>query len=121
MILWAPPGCGKTTLAAIIGKRAGAHMELVSAVTTGVSDIRAIAKSAQQRRRLHGRGTVLVLDEIHHFNRTQQDALLGYLEDGTLQLVGVTTENPFLSLAPPFCLERAFSPSNRSTTERSTP
>lgn len=100
VILWAPPGCGKTTLATIIGKYADAHMELVSAVTTGVSDVRAIAKAAQQRRRLEGRGTVLVLDEIHHFNRTQQDALLGYLEDGTIQLIGVTTENPFLSLAP---------------------
>ncbi|MFQ3587980.1 MAG: replication-associated recombination protein A [Fimbriimonadaceae bacterium] len=100
VILWAPPGCGKTTLAAIIGRCADAHVELVSAVTTGVSDVRAIAKAAQQRRRLEGRGTVLVLDEIHHFNRTQQDALLGCLEDGTIQLIGVTTENPFLSLAP---------------------
>ncbi len=100
VILWAPPGCGKTTLALIIADRIHAYVESRSAVTTGVADVRKIAQAAEERRRLNHQPTLLVLDEIHHFTRTQQDALLGYLEDGTLQMVGVTTENPFFVLAP---------------------
>jgi putative ATPase len=100
VILWAPPGCGKTTLAYIIAEYAHAHVESRSAVTSGVADIRDIAKSAIQRSKLSGRPTLVILDEIHHFNRTQQDSLLGYLEDGTFQMVGVTTESPFFVLAP---------------------
>ncbi|MCX7799052.1 MAG: replication-associated recombination protein A [Fimbriimonadales bacterium] len=100
VILWAPPGCGKTTLAHLIGRHRGARVEVRSAVTTGVADIREIAKRAEQTQRLEGRPTLLVLDEIHHFNRTQQDSLLGYLEDGTFELVGVTTESPYFVLAP---------------------
>lgn len=100
VILWAPPGCGKTTLAYLVAAYANAAVENRSAVTTGVADIRQIAKAAVERRRLTGQGTLLVLDEIHHFNRTQQDSLLGLIEDGTIQLVGVTTESPYFVLAP---------------------
>jgi len=100
LILWAPPGCGKTTLAHLIAGAAGAHVESLSAVAAGVADVRRVAQAAVERRRLHGRPTLLILDEIHHFNRSQQDSLLGYLEDGTLTLVGATTENPFVTLAP---------------------
>lgn len=100
LILWAPPGCGKTTLAHLIARTAGATVESLSAVVAGVADVRRIAQAAHERRRLSGRATLLILDEIHHFNRSQQDSLLGYLEDGTLTLVGATTENPFVTLAP---------------------
>ncbi len=98
VILWAPPGCGKTTLAGLIAKHMDAHMESISAVSAGVADVKRIAAAAQDRLRFSGKATVLLLDEIHHFNRSQQDALLGWLEDGTLQLVGATTENPFFVL-----------------------
>lgn len=100
VVLWAPPGCGKTSLAYIIADCAHAHVESRSAVTSGVADIREIAKLAIQRAKMSSKPTLLILDEIHHFNRTQQDSLLGYLEDGTFQLVGVTTESPFFVLAP---------------------
>ncbi|MBS1713551.1 MAG: replication-associated recombination protein A [Armatimonadetes bacterium] len=100
VVLWAPPGCGKTTLAHIIGHHAGAFVEVRSAVTAGVADVRKIAEAAKDRLRMHGTPTLLLLDEIHHFNKSQQDSLLGYLEDGTLLLVGATTENPFFALNP---------------------
>lgn len=100
VILWAPPGCGKTSLAYLIAHYAHAFVESRSATTTGVADLRRIAQAARERRRLTKQATLLILDEIHHFSRTQQDALLSYLEDGTLTLVGVSTENPFFALAP---------------------
>ena len=100
VILWAPPGCGKTTLAYLIAKYSNAVLEPRSAATTGVADVRKIAEAARARRKKGGRPTLLILDEIHHFNRTQQDSLLEILEDGTLTMVGVTTENPFFILAP---------------------
>lgn len=99
VILWAPPGCGKTSLAYLIAHYAKARVESYSAVSIGVSEIRKIAERARQHRRATGQPTLLLLDEIHHFNRTQQDALLGYLEDGTFTLVGATTENPFFVLS----------------------
>ncbi|CUU04629.1 putative ATPase [Armatimonadetes bacterium GBS] len=99
VILWAPPGCGKTSLAYLIAHYSNAFVESHSAVSIGVSEIRKIAERARQRRRTTGQPTLLLLDEIHHFNRTQQDALLGYLEDGTFTLVGATTENPFFILS----------------------
>jgi putative ATPase len=98
VVLWAPPGCGKTTLAYIIAKHMDAHLEATSAVTAGVADVRKIAAAAKDRLAFEERPTVLLLDEVHHFNKSQQDALLGYLEDGTLQMVGATTENPFFVL-----------------------
>lgn len=100
VIFWAPPGCGKTSLAYLIAQYANAIVEARSAVTAGVADIRAIAKIAKERRKLQNKPTLLLLDEIHHFNRSQQDSLLGYLEDGTFTLVGATTENPFFVLNP---------------------
>lgn len=96
-ILWGPAGCGKTTLAHLIAKYSDAYIENKSAVTCGVSEIREISREAQTRKRR----TILFLDEIHHFSRTQQDALLGVVEDGTIQLIGATTENPLFSLAQP--------------------
>ena len=106
VVLWAPPGCGKTTLAHIVAKHMDAHIEAKSAVTAGVADIRRIAKGARERQSFDGRATLLLLDEIHHFNKSQQDALLGYLEDGTFSLIGATTENPFFVLNSPL-LSRA--------------
>jgi putative ATPase len=100
VVLWAPPGVGKTTLAYIIAERVGAHVEAKSAVSAGVADIRKVAEAARTRRNFDGKQTLLILDEIHHFTRNQQDSLLGYLEDGTFMLVGCTTENPFFTLAP---------------------
>lgn len=99
VILWAPPGCGKTSLAYLIAHYANAYVEAHSAVVIGVAELRKIAERARQRLRTTGQPTLLLLDEIHHFTRTQQDALLGYLEDGTFTLVGATTENPFLVLS----------------------
>jgi len=97
VILWGPAGCGKTTLAHLIAKQEEAHIEHRSAVACGIAEIREIAKAAKLRRKK----TILFLDEIHHFTRTQQDALLGYIEDGTITLIGATTENPTFSLASP--------------------
>ncbi|BCW95202.1 MAG: replication-associated recombination protein A [Fimbriimonadales bacterium] len=99
VILWAPPGCGKTSLAYLIAHYTHACVETHSAVTAGVADIRKAAERARQRLKTTGQPTLLLLDEIHHFTRTQQDSLLGYLEDGTFTLVGATTENPFLVLS----------------------
>jgi putative ATPase len=99
VILWAPPGCGKTSLAYLIAHYSDAFVEAHSAVAIGVQAIRRLAERARNRQRATGQSTLLLLDEIHHFNRTQQDALLGYLEDGTFTLVGVTTENPFFILS----------------------
>jgi len=99
VILWAPPGCGKTSLAYLIAHYSGAFVEDHSAVSIGVQEIRKLAERARHRLRTTGQPTLLLLDEIHHFNRTQQDALLGYLEDGTFTLVGATTENPFFILS----------------------
>ncbi len=100
VVLWAPPGCGKTTLATLIAHYRDAVVEAKSAVTAGVADVRKVAEAARERLRLGGHPTLLLLDEIHHFNKSQQDSLLGLLEDGTLQLVGCTTENPFFVLNP---------------------
>lgn len=97
VILWGPAGCGKTTLARIIANCAEHAIEIRSAVTTGVSDIRRITEEARKRTR----PTTLFLDEIHHFSRTQQDSLLSSIEEGVLTLIGATTENPAFSLATP--------------------
>ncbi|MCK6451023.1 MAG: replication-associated recombination protein A [Alphaproteobacteria bacterium] len=97
MILWGPPGCGKTTIARLLADIGGLEFEPLSAVFSGVADLRKVFDRAKERRQM-GRGTLLFVDEIHRFNRAQQDAFLPYVEDGTVTLIGATTENPSFEL-----------------------
>ncbi|UXN37943.1 replication-associated recombination protein A [Avibacterium paragallinarum] len=97
MILWGPPGTGKTTLAEIIAQRINAEVERISAVTGGVKEIREAIERAKQNR-LTGQRTILFVDEVHRFNKSQQDAFLPYIEDGTVTFIGATTENPSFEL-----------------------
>jgi putative ATPase len=94
MVLYGPPGSGKTTLARIVAERSRAAFEELSAVAAGRAEVRAVIERARQRRASGGRGTVLFLDEIHRFNKAQQDALLPAVEEGLVTLIGATTENP---------------------------
>ncbi|NUB13975.1 AAA family ATPase [Azospirillum brasilense] len=97
MILWGPPGCGKTTIARLLALSTDLHFEPLSAVFSGVADLRKVFDAARARRAA-GQGTLLFIDEIHRFNRSQQDGFLPYVEDGTVTLVGATTENPSFEL-----------------------
>jgi len=98
MIFWGPPGVGKTTLARLLAKVSDAHFETLSAVLSGVKEIRQAVAIAQQQAAQFGRRTILFVDEVHRFNKSQQDAFLPYVEDGTLIFIGATTENPSFEL-----------------------
>jgi putative ATPase len=101
MILWGPPGCGKTTLARIVARETRSHFIHFSAVLSGVKDIRQTIAEAQRQRSLRRKKTLLFVDEIHRFNKAQQDAFLHHVESGLLTLIGATTENPSFEVIPP--------------------
>jgi len=125
VIFWGPPGCGKSTLAQIIANTTHAAFENYSAVTSGVADVRKVIQLARERRSRFQQKTILFVDEIHRWNKAQQDALLPHVEDGTVALVGATTENPYFEVNAPllsrsrlFRLERLSDSSIRSLLER---
>ena len=100
-ILWGPPGSGKTTIARLVAGVSEAHFEAVSAVTSGVADLRRIVAEAKDRQGMYQRPTILFVDEIHRFNKAQQDVILPHVEDGTVTFIGATTENPSFEVNAP--------------------
>lgn len=101
MILWGPPGCGKTSLARIISKETGSFFARISAVLSGVKDIREVIETAKKQQGYYGKKTILFVDEIHRFNKGQQDAFLHHVENGLITLIGATTENPSFEVIAP--------------------
>lgn len=98
ILLWGPPGTGKTTLARLIAQHTRAHFEIISAVLAGVADLRKVIAGAEERRKLHHQRTILFIDEVHRWNKAQQDALLPHVETGMITLIGATTENPYFEV-----------------------
>ncbi|MBN2057101.1 AAA family ATPase, partial [bacterium] len=98
LLFWGPPGSGKTTLAAIIANTTKSRFHTINAVLAGVKDIRAAIAAAQERLSHYSQRTILFIDEVHRFNKAQQDALLPHVESGTLILIGATTENPYFEV-----------------------
>jgi putative ATPase len=98
IILWGPPGTGKTTLAQVIANSTKSHFVTISAILAGKADLRVVIDGALERRRLHNEKTILFVDEVHRWNKAQQDALLPHVENGTFTLIGATTENPYFEV-----------------------
>ena len=98
MILYGTPGCGKTSLAKVIANYTHAHFEIVNAVIDGIPRIKEVVKIGEDNLKFHNQKTIVFIDELHRFNKTQQDAFLPFVENGLLTLIGATTENPYVEL-----------------------